>query len=104
MHGSTEKHTYVEMSGRWVWRREENRGKVGKKGGEQLPSSGMDDEYGKESKLGGNTGKWGENKMMRYLVSTDIFLFFFNFSFGWLRWKFFHPTTETKRRQPSEAL
>ena len=78
MHESTEKHTYVEMSGRWVWRREENRGKVGKKKGrEQVPSLAVDDEYGKESKLGGNTGKWEENDDEVLGFNQDFFFFFF---------------------------
>ena len=40
MHGSTEKHTNVEISGGWVWRKEANKGKDRKIGREQIPDCG----------------------------------------------------------------
>ena len=57
---------------------------------------------GEESKLGGENGKkgreGGENGRGRYPVS----IFFFSFSFGWLRFNQIHLMAEKKWRYGSE--
>ena len=45
-----------------VWRREENMGKLGKRGREQLPDPGVEDEWRREQIRREKTGKRGENK------------------------------------------